>query len=693
MRYSIPVKFIAFLLAVCLVVACGVFITSIVFLENNELYTSDLDTQHEQWYKTLGHRIAWVTAHRYAAEQFGKCSNSILDALYGKDSRQGSQNWHVVISSDGHVLREISNPISDGTVLVFNILTEYPVATPANQVPSPVPSIASAPTSAGDVHTPTAPSAPIEEPVTDSLYRSEIEIWERGVSTDYLLEYYKGPAYQVTVTMTEKAFESTYFGTLMLIYPYRIQFIFFLIWSLVLASATLIFLFTSAGRAKDGSVHLSGLSRLPLDLYLVMTVLVEWPLVYVFVQAMRWIGTDELNPGNLTLLILNAVAIMIPILGYLYSIAAQVKLESSYWWRHSLIGRVANRIVNAAGLGIKGFLSLFTMVPLMWKWFSLAVVMAASLLISFFVWQRCLLPWSTVGHVLFWVSLFVTGAIVCYGGYAFGTLLIGTKKMADGDLGYKIPTKHLFGSYKQHAQRVNALSETAMVAAQNHLKAEQTKSELITNVSHDIKTPLTSIINFVDLLAKPHTPEEQTQYLEVLSRQSLRLKRLIEDLMELSKANTGNITVNIAELDAAETVNQALGEFSDKLENARLTPIFRAPEEPLTILADGRLTWRVLSNLLSNAVKYALPDSRLYIDLMQAEDQVLLSLKNVSRDPLRGSSEALMERFVQGDASRSTEGSGLGLNIAKSLMEVQGGKLQLLTDGDLFKVTLIFPKA
>lgn len=692
MRYSIPVKFIAFLLAVCLVVACGVFITSIVFLENNELYTSDLDTQHEQWYKTLGHRIAWVTAHRYAAEQFGRCPNSILDALYGKDSGLGSGNWHAVISSDGHILREISDPIADGTVLVFNILTEYPVAIPANQVMPTAPSFASAPSSAGDAHAPIVPDAPTEEPVADSLYRNKIEIWERGVSTEYLLEYYKGPAYQVTVTMTEKAFESTYFGTLMQIYPYRIQLIFFLIWALVLASATLIFLFTSAGRTKDGSVHLAGLTRLPLDLHLALTVLVEWPLVYIFVQALRWIGADELNPGNVSMLILNAIAIMTPILGYLYSIAAQVKLDSSYWWSHSLIGRVANRILGVTGLGVKGFLSLLSMVPLMWKWFLLAIVMAASLLASLFVWQSCTVPWSSVGQILFWLSLLVTGVIVCYGGYAFGALLTGTKKMADGDLGYKIPTKHLFGSYKQHAQRVNALSETAMVAAQSHLKAEQTKSELITNVSHDIKTPLTSIINFVDLLAKPHTPEEQTQYLEVLSRQSLRLKRLIEDLMELSKANTGNITVNIAQLDAAETVNQALGEFSDKLENAHLTPIFRAPEKPVTILADGRLTWRVLSNLLSNAVKYALPDSRLYIDLTQAEAQVFLSLKNVSRDPLRGSAETLMERFVQGDASRSTEGSGLGLNIAKSLMEVQGGRLQLLTDGDLFKVTLIFPQ-
>ena len=179
--------------------------------------------------------------------------------------------------------------------------------------------------------------------------------------------------------------------------------------------------------------------------------------------------------------------------------------------------------------------------------------------------------------------------------------------------------------------------------------------------------------------------------MEVLSRQSSRMKKLIEDLMELSKASTGNVSVNITSLNAAEAVNQALGEFSDKLEGARLSPVFHHPNEPVMMRSDGRLTWRVLSNLLSNAVKYALPGTRLYIDLAQFEDKVLLSLKNVSREALTLDSDELMERFVRGDVSRKSEGSGLGLNIAKSLMEIQGGQMQLLLDGDLFKVTLIFP--
>ena len=161
--------------------------------------------------------------------------------------------------------------------------------------------------------------------------------------------------------------------------------------------------------------------------------------------------------------------------------------------------------------------------------------------------------------------------------------------------------------------------------------------------------------------------------------------------MELSKASTGTVNVSITALNAGETVNQALGEFSDKLDSAQLIPVFHQPAEPVMIRADGRLTWRVLSNLLSNAVKYALPATRLYIELAQLDDQVLLSLKNVSREALTIDGDELMERFVRGDASRKSEGSGLGLNIAKSLMEVQGGDMRLLLDGDLFKVTLIFP--
>ena len=192
-------------------------------------------------------------------------------------------------------------------------------------------------------------------------------------------------------------------------------------------------------------------------------------------------------------------------------------------------------------------------------------------------------------------------------------------------------------------------------------------------------------------MKQPHSEEDHAVYLDVLDRQSQRLKKLIGDLMDMSKASSGNMAVELGQVDAEEAVNQALGEFSDKLEQVNLTPVFRRPDKPVVMRCDGRLLWRVLSNLLSNAVKYAMPNTRLYVDLMELEGNAVLAIKNISRDELNVDADELMERFVRGDASRNTEGSGLGLNIAKSLVELQHGQMHLMVDGDLFKVTLIFP--
>lgn len=326
---------------------------------------------------------------------------------------------------------------------------------------------------------------------------------------------------------------------------------------------------------------------------------------------------------------------------------------------------------------------LFSRLPLIWQWLLVGAVLALWLLVA--VGERM------ESMVILWC--FGALAVVLYGANCFGALLEGAKRMRSGDLESKVDDKYLIGSFREFAEELNGLADVAMVAAQKQLKSDRMKTELITNVSHDIKTPLTSIINYVDLLEKPHTPEQEKAYLEVLSRQSQRMKKLIEDLMEMSKASTGNIQVEIGKIDAVEAVNQALGEFADKLTAAGLTPVFHQGSEEVFLLADGRLLWRAMSNVLSNAVKYALPGTRLYVDVGAVEDKAVISFKNISGAQLNISAEELMERFVRGDSSRNTEGSGLGLNIAKSLMELQKGQLQLLVDGDLFKVTLVFPKA
>lgn len=326
---------------------------------------------------------------------------------------------------------------------------------------------------------------------------------------------------------------------------------------------------------------------------------------------------------------------------------------------------------------------LFSRLPLMWQWLVVGMVLVVWLLVA--VAERM------EGMMMLWCCCAL--AVVLYGASCFGSLLEGAKHMRSGDLESKVDDKYLIGAFREFADELNGLADVAMVAAQKQLKSDRMKTELITNVSHDIKTPLTSIINYVDLLQMPHTPEQEKAYLEVLSRQSQRMKKLIEDLMEMSKASTGNIQMEIGEIDAVEAVSQALGEFSDKLAAAGLTPVFHQGSEQVLLLADGRLLWRAMSNVLSNAVKYALPGTRLYVDVNAVEDKAVISFKNISGAQLNISADELMERFVRGDSSRNTEGSGLGLNIAKSLMELQKGQLQLLVDGDLFKVTLIFPRA
>jgi signal transduction histidine kinase len=247
---------------------------------------------------------------------------------------------------------------------------------------------------------------------------------------------------------------------------------------------------------------------------------------------------------------------------------------------------------------------------------------------------------------------------------------------------------------KQVADQLNNLSEGIHKAVEKQMQSERFKAELITNVSHDLKTPLTSIINYIDLLKQTHIDDPKAlEYLEVLDRKSQRLKKLTEDLVEASKASTGTLKVEKTSLDFGQLVAQALGEYDEKLRSAKLTPVYHQPENPLMVLADGRHLWRVLDNLLNNCVKYAMPGTRVYLSLRQGTSFVTLEMKNISSEPLNLTAEELMERFVRGDSSRTTEGSGLGLNIAQNLVSLQGGHFALSVDGDLFKAIVTIPVA
>ena len=222
------------------------------------------------------------------------------------------------------------------------------------------------------------------------------------------------------------------------------------------------------------------------------------------------------------------------------------------------------------------------------------------------------------------------------------------------------------------------------------MRSERMKTELITNVSHDIKTPLTSIINYADLISKEDSGDKTREYSEVLIRQSERLKRLLEDLIEASKAATGNIEIEPSPCDAAVFITQTAGEYEDKIKKSELVLLTDLPSEEIRIMADGRRMQRIFDNLMNNICKYSMPGTRVYLTLRKDGNEAVFEFKNTSREALNLSEEELMERFTRGDSSRNTEGYGLGLSIAKNLTELQGGKMRILTDGDLFKAVLSF---
>lgn len=263
----------------------------------------------------------------------------------------------------------------------------------------------------------------------------------------------------------------------------------------------------------------------------------------------------------------------------------------------------------------------------------------------------------------------------------------------EGNTNIELDSDELTGVLKQMAIYIEDIAGGLSNAIQQSLKNERQKTELITNVSHDIKTPLTSIINYVDLLKKEEMPNEKAkEYLEILDSKSQRLKRLTEDLVEASKASSGNIKLKMEKINVNELIKQVSGEFEDRFKARNLEEIMTLPEESIFIQADGRYLYRVLENLYSNASKYAMEGSRIYLDVVPKQTSIVIQMKNVSKEKLNITTEELMQRFVRGDSSRNTEGSGLGLSIASSLTELQGGKFHIYLDGDLFKVTLGFEK-
>ena len=459
----------------------------------------------------------------------------------------------------------------------------------------------------------------------------------------------------------------------------------------VLVVVCFIFLLCAAGhRPGADGVRPGWGTKLPFDLLTAAVALGVFIGVEVVVEL--WLS----GPPLIAALILGTGALAGVFTGWCMSLALRVKLGG--WWRNTLVCmalRLCWKVLKMLGRGLRGFgcrlAELLRGIPLVGKtaaaFFALVFVELVGLILSLGVFwyapEVLVLLWVAEKILLFLAVL--AAALMCR------RLLLGGRALAAGDLSYQVDTKGMVLDFKSHGEDLNHIAQGMAAAVDQRMRSERMKTELITNVSHDIKTPLTSIINYADLIGQePRDSEKIPEYAAVLTRQSERLKRLIEDLVEASKASTGNLEVDLAPCQVGVLLTQAAGEYEQKLKDAGLDLVTRQPETPVTILADGRRLWRVFDNLMNNICKYAQRGTRVYLTLEERDGQAVISFKNTSRAPLDIPAEELLERFVRGDAARGGEGNGLGLSIARSLTELQKGTLDLTVDGDLFKVVLRF---
>lgn len=431
------------------------------------------------------------------------------------------------------------------------------------------------------------------------------------------------------------------------------------------------FSMASAGHwAGHEGIHLTWLDKIPADVWLIVllcTFFIGWEAFYY-----GW--------GR----VFFCAALVPLVLLFLCAFAAQCKAGTVL--RSALIARIARflwRIVRSLFLGLW---RIARSLPLIWK------TALAGLILVFIEFVLFIQDYYGTLAAPFLALKLAELLAALYIALNLRTLQKGGEKLARGDFSSPIDTKYLIGDFKRYGQELNDVQSGLEQAVQEQMKAEHLKTELITNVSHDIKTPLTSIVNYVDLLKKEDIPSpEAREYIAVLDRQSHRLKKLTEDLVEASKASSGVLNVDLQPTDVNVLFSQIEGEYQERLAACQLTLVTQPPAPGTVIRADSRLLSRVMDNLVSNICKYALPSTRVYVVSTLSREAVTISFKNVSRDELNISPDELMERFVRGDASRHTEGSGLGLSIARSLVQLQGGRFDLAIDADLFRADITFP--
>lgn len=543
-------------------------------------------------------------------------------------------------------------------------------ATLSGSISSPEPSISLAPTAAAQTQEPTAGPEPAEDS-NQSAYVEAAPVPVRYSMVGYVLD-----------TVTENSEVATMTRIISVCFAYSNLLLGVMVASALLALACFAFLMAAAGHRKGCEEIQSGITeRLPFD---VLTVLVATAGV-ILMQLLIGFSYGDANAAKLVAYVLIFEAAAALCLWWCISFARRLKigsvLKSCISVRIILwCWRTLKKLLAFVGDALRGM----ALVP------KATVIIFAILFLEFF-WivaygadgAFLLFGWFIERAVLVLLTLYV---LLC-----MKKLLKAGKEISQGNMDYHVDTGKMYGPLREHGEQLNRISEGMNKAVNARMKSEHFKTELITNVSHDIKTPLTSIINYVDLLEKEEIDNEKAkEYIQVLSRQSARLKKLIDDLIEASKASTGNLNVNMERCELGVLIDQSAGEYAEKLKAAGLELVITKPEEPVVIMADGRHMWRVFDNLLNNVCKYAMAGTRVYLNLDKAAGKATVTFRNISASQLNISGEELMERFVRGDSSRNTEGSGLGLSIARSLVQLQNGELELTVDGDLFKVVLRF---
>lgn len=662
LTHSLPAKILAIFLL--LLVLIGTTLSAAVIAADAYLgvYTGDYAARRQELRENALRELAYTVLRDF---RYGKD----LDLLYA----DASFFYSVVCEETGEVL--FASPITDDVEFSVSMTRAY----------ADEPLGWTAATDAAETNAPPETVKPIEGEADFTVATTTVTLETTSPVDEPSAENF---TYTVTLyakkTIPEEATDRFALLNRLLDFVYRFRYgaIVLSAVGILLFFTLLIFLYCSAGhRRGEDEARENFFDRIPFDLFTVLIGGAVIALGYLVMQCLFAVSSSEI----LWLAFAAAGCVLIFLLCLFYTMSIATRVKSGRLFRNTVLWRV----LALCGRALRGLFSLLGKIPMVWKTVLGLLVCGLIELIVLFItrydFDSLFINW--------FFSRAVLSVLILHAAVSLRRLQKAGEQIAAGNLGEPVDTRGMIGDFKRFGSTLGSIGDGLSHAVDERMKSERMKTELITNVSHDIKTPLTSIINYVDLLKKEEAGSENEtvrQYLDTLDRQSTRLKKLIEDLVEASKASTGNLSVELAPCEIGILLEQTVGEYTERLEASGLTPILTLPETPVFIYADGRRMWRVFDNLMNNICKYAQSGTRVYLELAVIGSRVVITFKNISKERLAASGEELTERFVRGDSSRNTEGSGLGLSIAQSLTELQGGRLMITTDGDLFKAMISF---